>query len=181
MTSTTPTQPLNPVQEWRLVHNYSLNEFAKAAGVSKVAVQRTESGCYTSVPDSIITTMLDRPTVLDDGTPLTHSDEIQSAYRVFQARTRRLTYLSHLLSPQLPTNIPVGGSPIVVWRLSSGVSSQLLLCKLLCMHPHVVNQLETGKQRKLGSQMLTALQEAGYDDEFIEQLSNRQAEYHDSL
>lgn len=175
----TLTAPLNPVHEWRLVNNYSLNEFAKATGVSKVAVQRTESGCYTTVPSGIVDAILDRPTVLDDGTPLTHSDEISTAYRVFQARTRRLTYLTSKLSPTLPVGVSPAASPVVTWRLSSGVSSQLLLCKLLCMHPHVINQLETGKQRKLGSQMVEALTQAGYDDEFIEELSLRQAEYYD--
>lgn len=168
---------MNPVTEFRTTTlNYSLNEFAKAAHVSRVAVQRTESGCYPQVPPAITQLILDHPTLLADGTSLLSDEEINAAYSLFQTRTRRLTYLHGLLTPSLPITPPFT-SPVVHWRLTSGVPSQLLFCKLLCLHPHVVNQVETGRQTKLPKQMLAALEEAGYDDELIEELSRRQAIY----
>ena len=198
----TPAAPLSPLTAWRHEHNYSLGEFAKASGCTRVAVQRKESGCYTAVHDGIMTALLSRPTVLTDGTSLLSTDEIAQAYETFQTRTRRLTYLSQLLKPYLPPlppyhstshlnqplpikplsiKPPVGvPSPIVHWRLDSGVASQLQFCKLLCLHPHTVNQAESGAQRKLPRQMLAALAQAGYDDGLIEELSKRQADYYDS-
>lgn len=181
--------PLSPLTQWRHEHNFSLGEFAKAAHCTRVAVQRTESGCYTAVPSGIVDALLSRPTILTDGTSLLSSEEIIAAYETFQTRTRRLTYLSGQLKPHLPP-LPVGvsslnpnlrpPSPIVHWRLDSGVASQLQFCKLLCLHPVGVSNVEDGTQRKLPRQMLVALAEAGYDDELIETLSKRQADYYDS-
>lgn len=177
----TPQSPLSPISQWRHEHNYSLGEFAKAANVTRVAVQRTESGCYTAVPDGIMSALLSRPTVLSDGTSLLSSDEITAAYETFQARTRRLTYLQGLLKPYLPPVNPVGvPSPVVHWRLDSGIASQLQFCKLLCLHPVGVANVEAGTQRKIPKQMLAAIAQAGYDDSLIEELSKRQAAYYDS-
>lgn len=167
--------PANPIREARLMLDQSLHEFAQSCSVSRVAVQRAEAGCYIAVPPSIVNYLSGQLLVLPDETPLTTDVEIQTAYKTYQFLTRRDTYLDQVLSSGV--TFPVGVSPVVYWRLTSGVSSQLEFCKLLCVHPYVINKLESGVQHKLPKQLLAAMREAGYDDEMIETLSKAQALY----
>lgn len=166
---------INPVKAARTQSSQSLHEFAQACSVSRVAVQRTESGCYIEVPPAIVNYLLTVLYITDDGVPLTTEGEIHEAYKAFQLFTRRETYKFGVLSPAV--HFPVGVSPVVYWRLTSGVSSQLEFCKLLCLHPYVMNKVESGKQSKLPKQLLAALRDAGYDDTLIHDLSEAQREY----
>lgn len=166
----------NPVHEARLQARQSLHEFAQACNVSRVAVQRTESGCYIAVPPAIVSHLLDLLVILPDGRPLTTDGEIQEAYHEFQREQRKQTYLAGSLVLDLP-DFPVGVSPVVYWRLISGVASQLEFCKLLCVHPYVIDKTESGRQVKLPKQLLAALQDAGYDDTLIHELDRRQRIY----
>jgi hypothetical protein len=165
----------NPIRQARIDAKRSLAEFAKECGVSRVAVQRTESGCYIEVPPAIVTGLLNHLTVLSDGTPLTTENEIQAAYSEYQKQTRRDTYLQQKLLPDATP--PVGVSPVVYWRLMSGVPSQLEFCKLLCLHPYVIDKTESGAQKSLPKQLVVVMQQAGYDDSLIELLDRKQQEY----
>jgi hypothetical protein len=167
---------MNPVHAFRLTRGWSLGDFAKASNTSRVAIQRTESGVYTLVPPKIVSTILDHPTVLEDDTSLLTNEEIQDAYSNWQISTRRSAYLDQKLNWTLP---PVGGSPVVVWRYSSGVASQLEFCKLLCVHPFVINKTELGLQPTLPKQLVTALIDGGWDDSFIDELKVRQRVFHE--
>lgn len=168
--------PNNPVQQARLHAGQSLHEFAQSCGVSRVAVQRTESGCYIAVPPAIIDRLLSLLFITPEGVPLTTDVEIQTAYSEFQKQTRRETYLAGRLTLDLP-DFPVGVSPVYYWRLMSGVASQLEFCKLLCLHPYTIEKTENGVQQKLPKQLLAALREAGYDDTLIHELDRRQRLY----
>lgn len=166
---------MNPIRDFREQLSLSLNDMARLASVTPLAIIRSEQGVFTSVPPSVVSAVLNSKIVVTrSGHALVDPDSIQEAYEAFQRFTRRSNYGQ--LSPDLPPFKP-GVSPLVHWRLTSNLPSQMGFCKAFCVHPSPVAQIERGLQRKLPGQLIDGLSEAGYDDIAIQELARRQMLY----
>lgn len=166
---------INPIREFRQVKGLSVSALASMAGVTPLAVHRAEQGVFVRVPPSLVSPIIDSQLVTESGHALVDEDSLNDAYREFQRKTRRENY--GCLNQSLP-EFKAGVSPLVHWRMLSGVESQMGLCSLLCVHPSPVRQVERGEQRKLPSQLVEALSESGYDDLAIHELAVRQERYY---
>ncbi len=166
---------LNPIKEFRQVRGLSVADLAGRAGVTPLAVHRTEQGVFAQVPPRLLYPVLQDVFITETGDVITDEDSLQEVYRKFQRFTRRQNY--GCLTESLPP-FKAGVSPLVHWRMLSGVESQMGLCSLLCVHPSPIREIELGKQRKLPNQLVEALLESGYDDETIGQLAVRQERYY---
>ena len=164
----------NPVKDFRAQLSLSLRDLANLANVTPLAIVRTEQGVFTNVPPNIVSAMLSTKLVVVGDYVLSDPDSIHEAYVAWQRYQRRANFGK--LTPELPPFKPMV-SPLLHWRLTSSLPSQMGLCKAFCIHPSPVAQVETGKQRKLPTQLVDALAQAGYDDNTLQNLAHRQMKY----
>ena len=164
----------NPIVEFRLANSLSQEALARMAGITRLAVMRTEQGIFSRIPPALISALLSKVMVTQEGDALTSDEEINLAYHKFQREVRRANYGA--LTETLPEEIR-GVSPLIHWRLKSGLASQMGLCRKFCIHPASVAQFESGLQKKLPDQVLEALLEAGYDEDTLQKLQARQLTY----
>lgn len=166
---------LNPIREFRQAQGLSVADLAQRAGVTPLAVHRAEQGVFAQVPPRLVYPLLEAELITEEGYILSDEDSLNECYKAWVRKTRRANY--GCLTESLPPFKP-GVSPLVHWRMLSGVESQMGLCSLLCVHPSPIRETELGKQRKLPNQLVEALLDSGYDDDTIQQLAYRQERYH---
>ncbi len=162
----------NPIREFREHYDLSLSNLAKLAGVTPLAITRCEQAVFTDIPPNVEAAILSKePIITTKGFVLSDPESLREAYRNYQHRTRVASF--GILTPTLPENNS-GISPLLHWRLSSGLTSQMGFCKAFCVHPGPVAQIEKGRQRALSLQLVDALKESGYSQETLVALQERQ-------
>lgn len=138
----------NPVKNARRYLNLTQVELANECGVSRQTVLRTEQGVYTSLPPSLGTRLVkDVP-------------GIYNAYHSWQTSKRKSSY-GKLIEPYLFDSL--GDHPFHKWRIDSGLTSRMGVCKDFCLHPAVVTKFENTLEHSLVPDIiLDALRDAGY-------------------
>lgn len=163
----------NPLKDLRQECNFTLEEVADRASVSKLFLIRAEQGCFSSCPERLVE-FYGRYVDLD-------YLETASKYLEFQSVTRVGNY-GRLIEPwEFPKEIP--DHPFIHWRQCSGLKAQISISKLFCIHPAVVFKFEN-KPRTINSvpqQLQDALLESGYERVTINLLSTAYAEFKDRL
>lgn len=149
----------NPVRQLRKSLNLTQEELSNKLGVSTQVVYLTESGVYNKVPQSIASFY-----AFNGGT------ELNQRYQAFITVTR-------LNSAELfdwENSFPVGYSleehPFVTYREHFNLARQAI-AKLLCVQPALLYRLETGKLKKLPTQLVEALRAVGVKWETISLLN----------
>lgn len=150
-------------------------DLASTARITPLAVHRTEQGVYSRVPPSLARPITQSEFITQDNYVLSDEDSLHECYQAWVRQTRKQNY--GCLTESLP-DFKAGVSPLVHWRMLSGVESQMGLCSLLCVHPSPIREIERGTQRKLPIQLVEALIDSGYDDDTIQQLAVRQERYY---
>ncbi len=163
---------VNPIREFRTHYNLSLSQLADLAGVTPLAITRCEQAVFTDIPPSIASAVLDKePIVTSQGFVLSDPQSLHEAYVNYQRNQRKSSF--GLLTSTLPES-QTNYSPLLHWRLHSGLSSQMGFCKAFCVHPGPVAQIEKGRQRALPKQLLDALMQSGYPRTTLDELHERQ-------
>lgn len=143
----------NPLKALRLQAGWTQIDLADMAGITRHAVLRTEQGVYALPPPSILSVFTSR-------LPHLNTLALEESYRIWQTKARRR---AGLLFPDAPLVSPdATGRQFLNWRtFSLGITSRMELCRLLCVHPAVVEKYEKGQQHSMPDQLFQALRESG--------------------
>lgn len=152
----------NPVKAARRYLGLTQLELADACGVSRQTVLRTEQGVYTSLPPSLGEWLVkDVP-------------GIYSAYHAWQRAKRKASY-GRLIEPYSFSSFD---NPFHRWRMDSGQSSRMGVCKDFCLHPAVVTKFEnTLEHGRVPDIILDALRDAGYMEGTLTALQSAYSTY----
>lgn len=153
----------NPVKNARRFLGLTQLELANECGVSRQTVLRTEQGVYTSLPPSL-------------GDWLTRDvPGIYSAYTSWQTAKRKHSY-GRLIEPY--SFDTANDNPFHRWRLDSGLTSRMGVCKDFCLHPAVVTKFEnTLEHISVPDIILDALRDSGYAESTLTALQRAYSEY----
>lgn len=188
MTTDSDLLSINPIKRLRELESLSLNGVIEGADISRGLLVRTEMGTFEEIP----------PKLLDYFTQYHGYDarQIQNDYKRFVRSTRTQHYGK--LTPELPPSYsPVDTNltflpddvitqnykdsreaqirhPFVQWRLFSGITKQLDICRFFCVHQgHLSNYELKGNYVNTPIQLVTALLESGYARTVLEELEVR--------
>lgn len=162
-TNTDTIELLNPIVAYRRQVGMTQDALAEMAGCSTGAVLRAEQGLYNSVLPC-----------LEEMIPSENPNGgLAGAYRRWQFLHRQEAKL-HL--PESLGFLKPKMSPLYQWRTHHDYSA-VGVCKILCVHPAVWANMEGGKTRSLSSQLMEALREGNYSEDFIKFLTDKQQEF----
>jgi DNA-binding XRE family transcriptional regulator len=176
MTQKLPTHdPVNPLKEFRLILGLTQQELANLAHVTRHAVLRTEQGVYALPSLTIMSSLLTTAQRLGHfplqyshtGTAVGDSRTMEAVYTTWvTAKRRRAGLAISGMEPPVPLVSPaISADGFLSWRVNHlRIASRMEFCRLLCVHPAVVEKFEKRRQPHLPEQLHTALQEAGLLD-----------------
>lgn len=175
---------MNPLKAARQDLGLTQDQLGKEAnGIARLTVLRAEQGVYQLPPPAILNALQRRGL---------NPEKLEREYLLWQTRERQLH--RHALSLPLPTPADFAAvadfsdaefsayaqsQPLVQWRIISGIESQIEFCKMFCVHPAVISNFEAGRQRKIPTQLVDALTDAGIDYQVITELAKRCREFYD--
>ena len=139
----------NPIKNARKFLNLTQVQLANQCGVRRQTILRTEQGVYTSLPPSV-------------GNALVVSvPGIYDAYHSWQVSQRRANY-GKLIEPY---SFGDTNHPFKRWRMDSGLTSRMGVCKDFCFHPAVITKFEnTLDLQECPDTILDSLRESGYKE-----------------
>lgn len=144
--------PVNPLKQLRLSKNWSLDQVADSAELSRLLIIRSEQGCYKNIP----------PKLLDFYQDVVDFDlvELNLSYVNFQVLTRQSNYG---LLPVGFLRIWPEKNPFTALR-KVGKVSMAQVYKGFCVHPTILHKLENQPNlcATIPSDLLKALTTAGY-------------------
>lgn len=140
---------MNPIYEYRMKERLTHRELGERAGCTGNAVLRCEQGLYTRILPCI-------QVLLEPG--------VQQEYDEWRAEHR-----AKALERLPPHRSGRPGSPLYDWRYTHGKSA-IGTCIVLCMHPGVWANMESGRTKSFSTNLLEALRQAGYDIDWIANL-----------
>lgn len=166
---------INPLKAERVQLNLTQAQLAKYADMSQNAIVKFEHGLYAEPSSSIISALfrvsLTRFQVSSSDF-INYRDLITVAYkkwRVNKIRAARSVIFKGRQYGSLPR--PVGLHPFADWRINYlGVTSQMELCKLLCLHPSILSQYESGRTFSMPHEIKFALNACDLPEITIEAL-----------
>jgi DNA-binding XRE family transcriptional regulator len=155
----------NPIRVARKERGWTLKEMAAKAGVHVQALYLNECGCYPHVLPSVLRLMVH---VLDR-----NPAQVEKEYNKFVA-DKRLTFggdhalnfytLDHLGEPRI--------HPLLAFRDSLRLS-RMGFAKAICVQPTMLYNVENCQARRLPSELLKALKDAGLSRQVLLELSLR--------
>jgi hypothetical protein len=184
---TTEELTINPIKRLRELESLSLNEVIDRADISRGLLIRAEMGTFEEIP----------PKLLDFFVEYHGYSQLQIAedYKRFVTATRIQNFgkLTSTLPPSyspvdldlkfLPVESfnylgPAMRHPFVQWRLYSGLTKQLDICRFFCVHQgHLSNYELKSNYLKTPAQLLTALLVSGYASSVLSELEIRYQAY----
>lgn len=182
----------NPIKRLRELESLSLNEVIEKADISRGLLIRTEMGTFEDIPPKLLNYFTEYHGY--------NPQQIAGDYKRFVSSTRTQNYgkltvdLPPTYSPVdvdlnfLPDDILVRNyaeskessirHPFVQWRLYSGLTKQLDICRFFCVHQgHLSNYELNARYLNTPAQLVTALLESGYSRTVLEDLEVRYYEY----
>lgn len=167
---------INPLKKARLDLNLTQQALAKQADISVNALIKYEQGLYPEPSAKIINALFEL-----GYDPYTGVDELvrnYSYWRYNKVLAARVTLHSHRNIIGLK---PSGGvNPFVCWRVHHlHLPSRLEFCKLLVLHPAVVQKYEEGQMRDLPKSIRQTLTQVGIYADSIDYLELLGRAYYD--
>jgi transcriptional regulator with XRE-family HTH domain len=149
-------EAVNPLLEFRLAHDWSLDRTAREMGVSISTIIRTEQGCYADIPPAILRHLI---------THFISGDSVRDKYSRYQIR-QRTTVRDHRSVERQPARhlknlmgIYPQRNPMILWREEiMGYKSRLAFCKDLCLHPSTVKRVEDGQAHGIPMNILQVME-----------------------
>jgi len=168
----------NPLKEARLSLNLTQSELASQANITPNALIKYEQGLYPEPSPKILTALTtaldqdsDYPGVLTKAYYNWRMDKLLDARVVFRH--------NHVVRGLHPTG---GISPFVCWRLYHlHISSRLEFCKLLVLHPAVVQKYEEGQMRTMPVSLYETLVLVGIEKDSVDYLKLLGERHYDRL
>lgn len=167
---------INPLKRARLDLNLTQHQLAKQADVTVNALIKYEQGLYPEPSAKIINALFEL-----GYDPYIGVDELVRNYSFW--RFQKVEAAKFVLRPH--RNItglkPSGGvNPFVCWRVHHlHLSSRLEFCKLLVLHPAVVQKYEEGQMRDLPKSIRETLTTVGIHTDSIDYLELLGRAYYD--
>lgn len=161
----------NPIRVCRKELHLTQVKLAKECEIHESAVLLNEQGCYPEILPSIVEFLTDQGY---------SGSQLHKSYHSYvrQARNQTASKLrlhNFTLSSQVVSVSPVAQLP--VWAKVSRTK----FAKLLCIQPAFLYRLERGELPGLPSQVELALREVGVTPLILEQINERQDEFHQWL
>lgn len=166
----------NPLKEARLALNLTQSQLANLADVTPNALIKYEQGLYPEPSLKILTALV---TALDADSD--YADTLTRAYynwRVDKLIEAKVVFKFNTVIKGLH---PTGGvGPFLCWRLHHlHISSRLEFCKLLVLHPAVVQKYEEGQMRSMPVSLYATLLAVGLTADSVNYLSILGERYYD--
>lgn len=168
----------NPLKEARLELNLTQSQLAGLADITPNALIKYEQGLYPEPSLKIITALVEAA----DG-DLLYSTRLFNSYYDWRAQkviAARLFFKQHRVVNGLN---PTGGlNPFICWRAHHlHIASRLEFCKLLVLHPAVVQKYEEGQMRHMPDSISNTLLAVGVGKDSIDFLDYLGERYYDRI
>lgn len=163
-------QVVNPLLEYRLAQNWSLDRISREIGVSPSTVIRTEQGCYGDIPPAILRFI---------SSYFLSPNAVRDQYLRYQTSKRSTirdhNYMVREFSRSLKSSCNADWTinPFLVFREEIlRYKSRLAFCKDYCLHPSTVKRIEDGIAEEIPVSIISALEEVHLNSTSILTLIN---------
>lgn len=166
----------NPLKNARLQLNLTQRELAVKVGITPNAVIKYEHGLYPEPSDKIINAL----SAAIDGGP-SYAIALRMSYMNW--RYDRIVAAIPFFKRYLDTSsvAPSGGeNPFISWRVRHlHISSRMEFCKLLVLHPAIVQKYEEGQMRQMPEVIWSTLKAVGLPVGSLSYLNSLGESYYD--
>jgi transcriptional regulator with XRE-family HTH domain len=169
----------NPIKEARLDLNLTQHELASRAMMTPNALIKYEQGLYPEVSTKIITALA---WALDQDLT-SYSAVLSKAYKNWRVDKLLDARIFFRHNTEVRGLNPTGGvNPFVCWRTHHlHISSRLEFCKLLVLHPAVVQKYEQGEMRQMPESLYKTLLIVGVTKDSLDYLDILGERYYDRI
>lgn len=159
---------MNPLKEARLAFNWTQNELAREANITPNALIKNEQGLYPEPSNKVVLALGGDQRMIADY-KLWRLEHLDAACSFF-------TRHKEILGLQ-----PSGGlNPFICWRVHHlHIDSRLEFCKLLVLHPAVVQKYEQGEMRTMPESLYETLRRVGVSHDSVIYLNRLGESYYD--